>query len=1108
MEKGKKVQLASLFLLIFLLAPLLFGNTLIAASNQETAVLYDSTEKKILDSYIEILEDKSRTLTIDDISNEPYSQQFKKYVDNGRPNLGYSLSNYWVRIQINNRSTFENWLLELDSPKINQLELFQMDQQNEEWQGRTAGNTLPFKNRDINHRNFVYQVSLQTEEAQTLYLRVHSGSSVQIPLTIWQPTVHSSKSQVEYALFGIVFGISVVMALYNLFLYFSVGGRSYLYYVLFVFLNTCLFLSDTGLAFQFLWPDHFLWAGRSVSNFMMLSNAGGILFAISFLETKRHVPRVDKILKVIFVLIFIVLAVRLQEILFYVQSMLWSYFNSYVIYFAIGTILLTIGLLIYAAFVSFRRGYRPARYYLLAWSAFALGVVISLLVDTGLIPLTGFTKYAWQGSTLLEMVLLSFALGDRFNMMREEKETAVQESQKSQMLALESLRRTDKLKDEFLTNTSHELRTPLNGIIGIAETLRDGAAGEISSHVQAHLSMIVTSGKRLSDLINDILDFSKLKNDELRLKRAPIHLNELVSVVLTICGPLVGNKPIVLRNQVRSGLSAVYADENRVQQILFNLVGNAIKYTARGQITVSARMQADQIEISVQDTGKGIPPDELLSIFEPFHQVSSGADRETTGTGIGLNITKKLIELHDGEIKVESEPGKGSRFSFTLPISDETIMTIAQSAASVQVMLPEHREISPIATSVKGTEKKQVKILIADDEPINLQVLTNQLALEGYEVVSVGDGQSVIAHVDKEPVDLLILDIMMPNMSGYEVCRRLRKQRSLSDLPILMLTAKNQVQDMVTAFEVGANDYLTKPCDRKELLARVETLLQLRQVNLALLQINQSLEEKVAERTHELAEANQSLTLVNEKLVSMTETRRRLLANISHELGTPITLIQNYVQAVQEGIIAADNTRYVTLVSERIKVLERLTQDLFDLSKLEAGQLSLDLKEMNLEQWLRNVVHQCEQDAIQGERRLVSPLIDDVGNQWREYSCRIDMGRMTQVFSNLVWNALKYTTPDEGEIGLEVCVGNDEVIVIIKDNGCGIEQEEIPNLFERFYRVESESIDTKPMISGSGLGLAIVKEIVHHHQGRVWVKSKVNEGSSFYVALPIWKGRK
>lgn len=1093
-------------ILLTLIAFSLFGSSLATATSLGFAKLDDASDRIVLDAYIEILEDNSRTLTIDDVRSEPHAQRFQKFSGSGRPNLGYSLSNFWVRIKLDNQSTYEKWLLEVDSPKLNQLELFQFDHQTGKWTSRPAGNTLPFKARDIDHRNFVYEISLQPKEEQTLFLRVHSGSSVQIPLTLWQPSAHSGKSQIEYALFGVVFGISMIMALYNLFLYFTVGGRSYLYYVLFVLLNTLLFLSDTGLAFQFLWPDHFLWAGRSVSTFMLLSNAGGILFAIHFLETKKYVPRIDKTLKVIFIVSLIMLAIRFHEILFYVESMLWSYFNAYIVYFAIVSILLTIGLVMYASIFALLKGYRSARYYLLAWSIFFIGVIISLLVDTGIVLLTTFTKYAWQGSTLLEMVLLSFALGDRINMLREEKEKAVLDSQKSQKLALEALRRTDKLKDEFLTNTSHELRTPLHGIIGIAETLRDGAVGEVSSHIQAHLSMIITSGQRLSTLINDILDLSKLKNDELKLRRSSVQLYELVNVVLTICGPLVKNKPIVMRNFIKPGLPLVYADENRVQQILYNLVGNAIKYTDRGKITVSAKLLENQINISVEDTGKGIPPDELLSIFEPFHQVNSGADRETTGTGIGLNITRKLIELHDGEIKVSSKLGQGSTFSFTLPISDETVTSTAETAASVQVMLPEHHDITPIAASVKDSDNKHIKIMIADDEPINLQVLTNQLALEGYEVMSLGDGQSVIDYVEREPVDLLILDIMMPHMSGYDVCRRLREKHSLSDLPILMLTAKNQVQDIVTAFEMGANDYLTKPCDRKELLARVDTLIQLRRMNLALIQTNQSLEKKVELRTHELAEVNRNLTIANEQLVSMTETRRRLLANISHELGTPITLIQNYVQAVQEGIIDADNTRYLTLVTERVKVLERLTQDLFDLSKLEAGQLRLNMKEMSVYQWLGHVVQQCKQDVTEGKRRFIAPLIDDIEDDLKKLLCRIDIGRMTQVFSNLVWNAVRYTSLDHGEVWLEVSVMESEVTVMVRDNGRGIAQDEIPYLFERFYRVESESLDANSTVKGSGLGLAIVKEIVQHHQGRVWAESKVNEGSSFCIALPIWKG--
>src|SRR5690606_13775140 len=168
--------------------------------------------------------------------------------------------------------------------------------------------------------------------------------------------------------------------------------------------------------------------------------------------------------------------------------------------------------------------------------------------------------------------------------------------------------------------------------------------------------------------------------------------------------------------------------------------------------------------------------------------------------------------------------------------------------------------------------------------------------------------------------------------------------------------------------------------------------------------------------------------------------------------------------------------------------------------------LRFNVKELSLELWIRDVVQQCEGDVTQGERQFISPSLDRLGDQSKEFSCRIDVERMTQVFSNLVWNAVKYTSASEGEIELEVCVEKREVIVSVKDNGSGIAQEELPYLFERFYRVESESPVAESKISGTGLGLAIAKEIVHYHQGRIWVKSKMNEGSTFCIALPIWKG--
>jgi signal transduction histidine kinase len=217
-----------------------------------------------------------------------------------------------------------------------------------------------------------------------------------------------------------------------------------------------------------------------------------------------------------------------------------------------------------------------------------------------------------------------------------------------------ALQRLDQLKDEFLANTSHELRTPLNGIIGIAESLIDGVAGSLNDRQIFNLSMVVSSGKRLSSLINDILDFAKLKNRDIELQRKPVDFRQITEVVLTLCQPLLANKPLELKNEIRDEFSAVDGDENRLQQIMYNLVGNAIKFTESGLVTVSAERVDDMVEVTVADTGIGISPDKLTDIFKSFEQADASISREYGGTGLGLSITKQLVELHGGTIRVKS----------------------------------------------------------------------------------------------------------------------------------------------------------------------------------------------------------------------------------------------------------------------------------------------------------------------------------------------------------------------------------------------------------------------------------------------------------------------
>jgi two-component system sensor histidine kinase ChiS len=417
------------------------------------------------------------------------------------------------------------------------------------------------------------------------------------------------------------------------------------------------------------------------------------------------------------------------------------------------------------------------------------------------------------------------------------------------------LQKLDKLKDDFLSNTSHELRTPISGIIGIAESMVDGATGELPKKAKDNLSMIVMSGRRLANLVNDILDFSKLKNENLILQTKELEIKIVVDVVITLSQPLVAKKDIQLINTISDNIF-VDADENRVQQILHNIIGNAIKFTSAGTVKISATRLVDYLMIVVSDTGIGIPKEKIPFIFSSFQQLDGSIAREYGGTGLGLSITKKLVELHGGKIYVNSQLGAGTEVNFTLPLS--TVSRKSQELSFTKINIgatalthldivsydPDRMRkiniITPFSTieEIKPPEKRlkngsALNVLIVDDDPINLQVLENQLSLEQYTIMRASDGKAALEAVENNNFAIVLLDIMMPKMSGFEVCKVIRQTHPANELPIIMLTAKNRVSDLVEGLESGANDYLTKPFSKKELLSRIKTHIQLSRVNIA-----------------------------------------------------------------------------------------------------------------------------------------------------------------------------------------------------------------------------------------------------------------------------------
>ncbi|MEZ4771822.1 MAG: tetratricopeptide repeat protein [Bacteroidia bacterium] len=406
---------------------------------------------------------------------------------------------------------------------------------------------------------------------------------------------------------------------------------------------------------------------------------------------------------------------------------------------------------------------------------------------------------------------------------------------RQQLRARQRLEQIDQMKDQFLANTSHELRTPLNGIIGITESILDQTEDEEWKY---NLELVVTSGKRLASLVNDLLDFSRIRNADIILQQKPVDLYSLVTVICRISSSLLQEKEVELKNQVSPELRPVFADENRVTQILHNLIGNAIKFTENGYVTVNATEINGMIQVSVIDTGIGIAGDKLESVFEAFSQADGSISRSFGGTGLGLSISKALVERHGGKMWVESRLGKGSTFYFTLPVSDNqaSVQPVSNSSSSLTPLMPQAiPRLSKTPAKIREVSSaEKIRILIVDDEPINHQVIKNHLRDNHYEVISAMNGPEAMEILEKDvQFDLVLLDVMMPRMSGYQVCEAIRAKQLPSELPVIMVTAKNQVQDLVEGLSTGANDYLAKPFSKDEFLARLNTHLGLRQINQA-----------------------------------------------------------------------------------------------------------------------------------------------------------------------------------------------------------------------------------------------------------------------------------
>ena len=438
--------------------------------------------------------------------------------------------------------------------------------------------------------------------------------------------------------------------------------------------------------------------------------------------------------------------------------------------------------------------------------------------DGRLIPVSQLILAHWDAEGSLEF----YATIMRDISERKELEETLRRHSQQLSEANHELARASRLKDEFLASMSHELRTPLNGILGISESLQEQVYGPLKPSQHRAILDLEDCGRHLLALINDILDVAKIEAGKIEIELGSLDVEQVCQASHRLIKEAALRKQISVAVVIDRSLRQLVADQRRLKQILVNLLSNAVKFTPEGgQIgldVVGDRVKRE-VRFTVWDTGIGISPADQTRLFQPFLQLDSGLSRHYEGTGLGLVLVKRLTEMHGGALHIESEVGKGSRFTVVLPWiendgrSDEAEDSSQPVAVSVSCSAPHEPGATPL-------------ILIVDDNTFSMRGLKDYLVFKGYCVELAADGETAIERAEGLHPDLILMDIQMPGMDGLEAIRRIRLVPGLSAIPIVALTALAMPGDRDRTLEAGATEYVSKPASLDQLHRLIRSLLR------------------------------------------------------------------------------------------------------------------------------------------------------------------------------------------------------------------------------------------------------------------------------------------
>lgn len=623
----------------------------------------DATGRLPLGRFMQVYEDHDASASIAQVSSPAFAGHFHTHHDEVL-NAGYSTSVFWLKIDLAYAaapaSGPRQWLLELAYPPLDHLELYLPDEQGVYRLAGRTGDALPYASRQIRQNNYLFELPLHRGQVTTAYLRLHSQGSIQVPLTLWSAQAYLEDQPTRLYVLGMIYGVLLVMLVYNLFIYLSVRDVSYLYYILYIASFGMYQVSVNGAGIAYFWPDNPWWANAATPLFIGAAGLFGCQFARHFLQMNRVSRGFDRLLMLLMAggALVMALAVTLR----YGVALRMA---------TVLALLFTVSIFT-AALYAWWRGLRVARWFIIAWTAFLVGGLVNTLMVLGYLPNVFITMYASQLGSALEVALLSLALADRINSLREQQAQALRETGRTLEQLNLQLARSNRLKDEFLATVTHELRTPMNGVIGSLELLH---TLPMSAEQAQYHRTATGSAQDMMAMVDDILILTELQAGRLRSHGVPFSLRRLLQELRAgYAGPALA-KGLYLSLDIPADLpDCLVGDAQKLARCLACLVDNGLKFTHQGGVTVQVRGRRTgpdtlALSLTISDSGIGFDDLDQAVLYQRFFQVDGSMTRRYGGLGIGLSICRQLSELMGAKLSHESTPGLGSRFELSLTLA-------------------------------------------------------------------------------------------------------------------------------------------------------------------------------------------------------------------------------------------------------------------------------------------------------------------------------------------------------------------------------------------------------------------------------------------------------